>query len=364
MSCKYLGLCAGCSLNLPYEAEISHKLGEISAKFSEFYKGEFEIFKSDEWNFRNHAEFGIWHENSEIFYTMRGKNNERVKIETCPKMDKKIVDFMPKFRAEILKNEALKSRLFAVEFIATKCDFMAVLLYHKDIFEISNELSDLSKILGVKILARSRGKVLNFGGEILSENLEILDQNFTYNFESSAFFQSNTKINENMISWAFKSIKDPKDLLEMYCGHGNFTLPLAKKFRKVLANEISKSSIKNALKNCENNGISNINFLRMSVGELMDAFSQKREFNRLKNLDLKTYEISHILVDPPRAGLEISVLNFIRNFKNLIYISCNPATLYENLKFLKGTHKVTKFALFDQFAHSDHLECGVILEKK
>ena len=102
----------------------------------------------------------------------------------------------------------------------------------------------------------------------------------------------------------------------------------------------------------------------MDADELMSAFTGVREFNRLKDINLSGFNFSHILVDPPRAGLSESVVNFIKNFKNIIYISCNPETLKENLNELCKSHKVIKFAIFDQFANTHHIECGVLLRAK
>ena len=155
-----------------------------------------------------------------------------------------------------------------------------------------------------------------------------------------------------------------RDLLELYCGHGNFTIPLADKFNRVLASEISKSSIANARINCELNGVCNAQFVRLSADELMSAFARQREFERLKGIDIFSYDFSHVLIDPPRAGLEPSVIDFIKNFRNLIYISCNPQTLFENLRSLCATHEVRRFAIFDQFAHTNHIECGVLLRRR
>nr|WP_315004290.1 methyltransferase domain-containing protein [uncultured Campylobacter sp.] len=155
-----------------------------------------------------------------------------------------------------------------------------------------------------------------------------------------------------------------RDLLELYCGHGNFTIPLADKFNRVLASEISKSSIANARINCELNGVCNAQFVRLSADELMSAFARRREFERLKGIDIFSYDFSHVLIDPPRAGLEPSVIDFIKNFQNLIYISCNPQTLFENLRSLCDTHEVRRFAIFDQFAHTAHIECGVLLRRR
>ncbi|EOA3792905.1 tRNA (uridine(54)-C5)-methyltransferase TrmA, partial [Acinetobacter baumannii] len=70
-----------------------------------------------------------------------------------------------------------------------------------------------------------------------------------------------------------------------------------------------------------------------------------------------------VFVDPPRAGIDDETLKLLQSFERIIYISCNPNTLYENLKTLTQTHRVTKFALFDQFPYTHHVESGVLLEK-
>ncbi len=168
-----------------------------------------------------------------------------------------------------------------------------------------------------------------------------------------------------MITWVCEILNTQKrmDLLELYCGYGNFTLALAPFFFKVLATEISKSNINFALKNCELNNTTNIHFARLSSEELSLAIKKEREFFRLKDIRLDDFNFSHVLVDPPRAGLDKSVIDLIKKYENIIYISCNPITLKENLKELSLTHRAEEFALFDQFVNTPHLECGVFLSK-
>ena len=73
-----------------------------------------------------------------------------------------------------------------------------------------------------------------------------------------------------------------------------------------------------------------------------------------------------LLVDPPRAGLDQTTLSLVQKFDQVLYISCNPATLRENLRAsgLEHTHVVRKFALFDHFPYTPHLECGVWLARR
>jgi len=363
VDCEYFGRCGSCTSNLPYLTQIDEKLSFIKSKFRDFYSGEFEFFTSNPRNYRSRAEFGIWHEGEDFFYTMHGIDEKRVFIDNCAKVDEKIAQFMGILREYLNSHATLKQRLFGAEFIATKCDFMAILLYHKNVCEIENDLQKMAGDLKIKLIARSRGKKLIFGSENLDEILEIKGQKFRYTFGDNAFIQPNREVNEKMISWAFENIFEAKDLFELYCGHGNFTVPLSLKFGRVLANEINKSSIKNAHKNCELNGISNINFVRMSSEEIISAF-RGEQFQRLSEIRLDEFEFSHILVDPPRAGLDESVCDFITHYPNIIYISCNPATLHKNLHKIIQTHEIVKFAVFDQFPHTAHIESGVLLRKK
>ncbi len=168
-----------------------------------------------------------------------------------------------------------------------------------------------------------------------------------------------------MISWALKSISDcDGDLLELYCGAGNFTIPFAKKFNKVLATEISKPSINAAKENMLLNDVHNIEFVRMSVEEFVQALDGKREFRRMNEIDINAYNINTIFVDPPRSGMDEASCRFASRYDNILYISCNPETLARDLDILAKTHDIMDMALFDQFPYTHHVETGVKLIKR
>jgi tRNA (uracil-5-)-methyltransferase len=71
-----------------------------------------------------------------------------------------------------------------------------------------------------------------------------------------------------------------------------------------------------------------------------------------------------VLVDPPRAGLDEGTTGLISDMEHIIYISCNPETLARDLEQLTQTHTVTLAAIFDQFPHTSHIECGVFLQRR
>lgn len=366
--CKFVGECGSCTLDAPYEEQVEFKKGFIRREFEPFYNGEFEFFASQKAGYRTRAEFGIWHEGEELSYTMHGAKAKRVFIDECPKVAAPIANLMPRLLGALAKNQILKEKLFGAEFISCASGILATLLYHKRLGEAEQgEIESLAReFVGhrVTIAARAKGQKLLSNELNLQDRLNIGDKIYKFTFGDGAFIQPNTAVNEKMIAWAKGCVERGTDLLELYCGHGNFTVPLAEKFKSVLATEISKSSIANALKNCELNGVNNIKFLRMSAEELISAFGREREFNRLRELDIFSYDFSHVLVDPPRAGLDASVINFIKNYENIVYISCSPQSLKRDMAQLDATHEAVKFAVFDQFANTAHIECGVLLRSK
>ena len=104
--------------------------------------------------------------------------------------------------------------------------------------------------------------------------------------------------------------------------------------------------------------------MRLAAEEFTQAMRGERTFSRLEGIELSDYNFTTVLVDPPRAGLDIDSLKMIQDYDNIVYISCNPETLADNLKVLCTTHNVVKTALFDQFPFTHHIEAGVLLSRK
>ncbi|MGJ0456344.1 tRNA (uridine(54)-C5)-methyltransferase TrmA [Aliarcobacter cryaerophilus] len=373
MNCKYFGLCASCTLyDKNYDEQLNYKIQREKNRFSNLTTLDFDIIKSSSKNFRNRAEFRVWWEKDEnsdkdiLTYAMNDFNKEILKIDSCEIVSEDIKNLMPKLLSELEKSMILSFRLFAIEFlVSSTSDMLVTLIYHKKLEdEWINLAKQIEQKLNIKIIGRSRKQKIVLSSDFINESLNINNQEFKFAYEENGFTQPNTSVNIKMIEWVLNNIeKSNKDLCELYCGGGNFTIPLSKKFSKVLATEISKTSIKSALRNCALNNIENIDFIRMSSEEFVEALNEIRAFNRLKNIDLKSYDFDTIFMDPPRSGLDDTTRALAKNFPNIIYISCNPETLHRDLQELLKTHKIVRFALFDQFAYSEHIECGVILEK-
>ncbi|WP_236033126.1 tRNA (uridine(54)-C5)-methyltransferase TrmA [Helicobacter turcicus] len=334
---------------------------------------DFQVFKSMESNFRARAELGIYHNGDKISYTMHGVKERFVKIKNCQNLLPNIQKTLPVLLNILnsLEFNTFKMRLFSLEILANQNNaLLLTLIYHRKLEESwlldARKLqTSLKEILGFhfEIIGRSRGVKLVVEDDYLVESLEVSGKKFYYRYDEGAFTQPNVAINQKMITWVLEHLKHGGDLLEMYCGCGNFTIPLSFNFDKILATEISKISI-NALRfACEKNQIKNIHFARLSGAECIEALNKTRKFNRLKGIDLNTFNFGSVFVDPPRSGLGVEACEFLKHFKQIIYISCNPQTLAQDLEILKQTHCIKHIAFFDQFPHTKHLESGVILEK-
>ena len=373
MNCKYFGTCASCTLfDKTYNEQLNYKWQREKERFSELTTIDFDIIKSNEKNFRNRAEFRIWWEKDEngnevLSYAMNDFKKNILKIDSCEMVSCHIKEIMPKLLKELEKDLVLSFKLFAIEFLGSSTnDMLVTLIYHKKLDVEWMRLSkEIEENLNIKIMGRSRKQKIVLSSEHINETLNINNKDFKFAYQEGGFTQPNTKVNIQMIEWVLNNIENSsKDLCELYCGGGNFTIPLSTKFNKVLATEISKTSIKSALRNCDLNDINSIQFIRMSAEEFVQALNKVRAFNRLKDVNLDDYSFDTIFMDPPRSGLDDTTRNLAKDFDQIIYISCNPETLHRDLKELVKTHEILNFALFDQFAFTEHIESGVILKKK
>jgi tRNA (uracil-5-)-methyltransferase len=84
----------------------------------------------------------------------------------------------------------------------------------------------------------------------------------------------------------------------------------------------------------------------------------------MKDIDLDSFRFTTLFVDPPRSGLDETTLTLAGSFENILYISCNPQTLQENVTTLQSTHRIIAAAVFDQFPYTHHLECGLLLTRR
>lgn len=355
-----------------YESQLASKKKEMVELFNHFDIPPLDLFRSEPLHYRLRAEFRVWHEGDDLYYIMfNSETKEKFRVDQFPVASKLINQAMHKLIEEIQHEEVLRRKLFQVDFLSTLSgELLISLLYHKQLDDeweslATNLKESFEQIAPTGIIGRARKQKVIIGKEYVNEVLSVGNQTYSYQQVENSFTQPNGCVNQQMLLWAKQATEGRGgDLIELYCGNGNFSIALAENFERVLGTEISKSSVHSAQFNIAQNKIENLHIVRMASEEFSQAMNGERTFRRLEGFDLTSYNYDSVLVDPPRAGLDPASVELVSRFNQIIYISCNPNTLNDNLTELTKTHHIVKFALFDQFPYTHHIECGVILEKK
>lgn len=347
-----------------YQQQLIEKEKQLKFWLAPFYRGEIEVFPSAVQHYRMRAEFSIVHEGNKAFYAMhRGPNKTLEKITSFSAASKLINTLMPLLKKLWDENKLLRHRLFRVDFLTSlKGEALITLCYHKKLDKTWLENAEqASQKLGVSLIGRAKKQKLVAGSEVITEELLIHGQKYLYIQGENGFSQPNAQVNEKMIAWMVDRLVPGEDVLELYCGNGNFTLPFSKKAGKILATEVNKHSIAALKENMVLNHVTNIACARLAAAEIRDALDKVRPFRRLKDIDLTHYRFHTVFVDPPRAGIDRATCQMMRRFPQILYMSCQPLTLIDNLKELTLNHRVSKAALFDQFPFTPHMEVGLSL---
>ncbi|MEH8022245.1 tRNA (uridine(54)-C5)-methyltransferase TrmA [Rheinheimera metallidurans] len=352
-----------------YLTQLTDKVTRVQQLLADFNAPNAEVFASEPTHYRLRAEFRIWHDGDDIYHAMfDAESREKVRIDHFPVACRAIADFMPVLLKQIQFNHELRYKLYQVDYLATLSgELLVSLIYKRPLtnswLEQATALTEaLASEYNVKFIGRSRKQKLMVSDDYVTEQFELDNTQLKYQQVEGSFTQPNGEVNRHMLGWA-KNIanKLSGDLLELYCGNGNFSIALAPCFDNVVATEISRTSIKSAQYNIALNQVTNLQVLQMSAEDVSAALQQG---NTLKQLDLTNMQLNTVLVDPPRAGLDAGTEQLVSRFNDIIYISCNPDTLAQNLQALSSTHDIIQLAVFDQFPYTHHIETGVWLRKR
>ena len=344
-----------------YDAQLAPKLAQFKHAYAPFAIPEPDVFPSAPEHYRMRAEFRIWHQDEQLDYAMFDPEQPKqpVMVEDFPMAAASICGLMPRLMARLRASQTLRGGLFQVDFLATLSgELMVTLVYHRRLGE-GWELAarDLAADLQIQVIGRSRGQKVVLERDWLLEELALNGRRLRYQQIEGSFTQPNAGVNRQMLGWACaRAASLGGDLLELYCGNGNFTMALAPLFGKVLATEVCKSSVRAAEYNIAANAVAN--------AEISDVLAGREVLKRMQGIDLADYRFSTLFVDPPRSGLDAPTLELAAGYENILYITCNPQTQQENVAALQATHQVSAAAVFDQFPYTHHLECGLLLTRR
>ena len=168
-----------------------------------------------------------------------------------------------------------------------------------------------------------------------------------------SFFQTNVEAVENLYSYALDLIDDfsDKTVFDLYCGTGTITQTLAKKAANAIGIELVEEAVEAARANAKLNGLDNCRFITGDVFEVLKTVEEKPDV---------------IVVDPPRVGIKPEALDKIIGYgvDQIVYISCNPKSLVENLYYMQYYgYEVVSVKPFDNFPGTKHCEVIALLQR-
>ena len=380
--CPAFSKCGGCQLmHIDYEKQLSIKkeiienaltrIGKLDVPVSEM------IGNDTPFRYRNKMIFpiGIDRNGKKICGFYRERSHDIVELDDCllgdeiiSKIIKVVMAFIEKYKITVYNEEQHKGivrRLFIRKGFHTK-EIMVVLSinaktlpHYAELADNISKISDDIKSVILNFNTKKTNAVLGdenaviFGAETITDYL----LGMKYEISPHSFFQINPYQTEKLYNKALElaDIGENDNVMDLYCGIGTISLSAAKKAKSVIGVEIVEQAILNARKNAEENGIKNVTFYASDASEIVPKLIDSGE-----NPDI-------VILDPPRKGSNEKTLASIikANPKRIVYVSCNPATLARDLRFLEDNGYKTKSVYgVDMFSQTMHIESVAILVKK
>jgi 23S rRNA (uracil1939-C5)-methyltransferase len=316
--CQYFGECGGCDFQqLNYQAQLDAKVGIIRDSLKRIGKielGEVPIVPSPPLEYRSRVRWQVDTESCKFGYYKRG-SHDVIDVERCPKLTPEM-------------NAALADLRKTIDYDMLPAD-------HPEIYAVSGDADSVSISSSV--------------ADEPPTAVRWASATETYTFSADTFFQANKTLVPKLIDAALGE-KRGGVAFDLYSGVGLFTLPLSRRFEKVIAVEEHPDSSAMCRRNLENAGLDNAIAVTRSVGSFLSA-------NRTSDVDL-------VVLDPPRAGTEKGVIRMLVELRprEISYVSCDPSILARDLReLLDGGYKIKKLTALDLFPQTHHVETVVRL---
>lgn len=335
--CPYSNVCGGCNLNhICFNDENRFKLNKVKDIMKKYASLDPNLVKGiiyhDRNSYRNKL---ILHGKDNDLGLYKENTNEIIPINNCLISNPKINEII-----KVLNNT---SKEISEVIIKTSNDNSKVMV------KITGNIDNIDNIDILKELC----DVLIINNEYYTDN-HVIETNIgskKYIEGIDSFFQINNTLTKELYDEVLENVKDKKfnNVLDLYCGTGTIGIYVSEYVKEIIGIDYNKSNINDANKNKELNNINNISFIFDKV---------ENKINEFNDIDL-------VIVDPPRAGLDVKTKNYLKeiNPERIIYVSCDPITLARDIKDL-DTYKVNYIKVFNMFPRTYHCETISVLERE
>ncbi len=367
--CPQYQVCGGCSMQHMNENDQIHfkqeQLIDLLYRYGNTTAQEIiPPLTSTYWNYRNKARLSVRYveKKQAALVGFRERNSPRyiAEITQCPVLNAKLdADIIP-LRALI---DAMEDKHCIAQIEVAAGDNEIALIFRNLNPLTPHDEQIIKQFAGeynYRIFLQPGGPdtVYSYYPEHSSDYLsyQLPDHQICFQFHPTDFTQVNAELNRKMVSLALElmDLKSSDKVLDLFCGLGNFSLPMAKYCAQVVGVEGSKTMVERAYMNAKANGFGNVDFYAANLDDVA-------EVNKLVQ-----QSFNKVLIDPPRSGaLEIVKQIDAINPERIVYVSCNPVTLARDTDILvnqKG-YVLIKAGVMDMFPHTAHVESIALFEK-
>lgn len=362
--CPYFGRCGGCAVqHMSYEAQLRFKHDVVVEAFRRLAGVEPDIWREPvtgpQWNYRRKARLGIKYVDGKerVLVGFRERAAPYITDMThCPILVEPM-DRAPGVIAEAVAATSIRRRLPQAE-VAAGDDAAALVLR---VLETPTEadrqaLADIGHRLDVDVWLQpgGPGTAAPLAGEARPLVYGLAEHDVELEFKPTDFVQINADVNAKLVSTAIATaaVGAGDRVLDLFCGLGNLSLPLARRAERVVGFEGEAGLVARAARNAERNGITNAEFVSADLTE--SDFAAFRE----------PWDV--VVLDPPRTGAE-AVVGQMASIgpSRVVYVSCHPATLARDARILVETqgYKLRSVGILDMFPQTYHVEAMAYFEK-
>lgn len=358
--CPHFGVCGGCSLqHMDSAGQIRHKQAVLLEQFQSFGgvapEQLFAPLTGPTRGYRRKARLGVKYvaKKAKVLVGFREIYSRFVAdIDSCLVLHPAVGELLPALQ-DLVGSLSIYQRLPQIELAVSDDQIVLVVRHLEPVSEDDREkLAAFEQAHGVIFFLQPGGpdSIVKLSDAVFPGlKYRLPDHDIEIAFTATDFTQVNTDINRLMVNRVIELLElhDTDRVLDLFCGLGNFTLPIARYCAGVTGVEGDAALIERAKFNTMHNGIANAEFV---VANLMDESLQAAFLQQ-------TY--SKILLDPPRSGArEIIEKLDLSNTETLVYVSCNPATLARDAGILVNMKhmRLLQAGVMDMFPHTSHVE--------
>ena len=355
--CKHFYQCGGCDLqHLDYDGQLAFKQQKINDLFRRNSNIEQlpwqTALHTDIWHYRRKARIGVQYNklNKAIVGFRQKSSNVITPIKRCPVLAETFANEFSDFAA-LINSFSSKQAISHIEVITAE---VSVVIF-RQVRTLSVE--DKQKLLNFNLhkpyqIALQQDDGLHFLEPQSSNYLSYKVSGCELQFTTTDFVQVNINLNAEMVNQAMQWLAlDANDnVLDLFCGLGNFSLPIAKQVNSVIGVEGVQDMVERATMNAQTNQLTNCQFYQA------DLNAEKSDWPWLNSNSENT--INKIVLDPARAGAYNAVKNIVElEVNTVLYISCDAATMARDAKvLLDNGYTLDKISLMDMFSHTRHVE--------